>query len=333
MSQENKEKVIAYAKSDRSFDGACKIYRTLPGAHKGLIRRMNGGDQGNLLELLRYYMAQAVGISEREMNTMLAQPLEKPNDDVTLSATSEGSGVSKGGIIEFDPLEIPEEDIPKIDVQKAGYYDLLGLSVRLDLELPDRKGDTVKDALTKYVEHNRAKAVVATLPEEAIKALRLRDEFPFLREADCPDELKILTADRRTAYYKYVEAHESIQTKTLTEEQLAEAAKTVLENYLENRLIWKELKHYQDTKEPLGEHPIWRTKKLREEIMALDVKGLIKKTNSLASSKSIAGKNIEKEKKEEKPDEGKIKAWTNSIEEKEWLQELIKTRLDNFDKS
>ncbi len=66
--------------------------------------------------------------------------------------------------------------------------------------------------------------------------------------------------------------------------------------------------------------------------MALDVQGLIKKTNSLASSKSIAGKNIEKEMKEEKPDLNKIEEWEKSIEEKEWLQEFIKDRLESFNK-
>ncbi len=332
MSPQIKEKVIEHFRSDRSFDGACKLYRTIPGAHKGLIRRMNGGDQGDLLLHIRYNMAKAVGISEREMNTMLAQPLA-----VTLSGADEGSVVSKGDepqtvIIDFDPSEIPLEDIPKIVLEQANYWDLLNLAGRLKLDLPDRKGDTVKEALTKYLEYARAKEVVATLPEKAVKALRLRNEFPFLREDDCPDELKILTADRITAYYKYVEAHEAIQTKTLNEDQLADAAKTVVENYLENRLIWEELKHYQDNKKPLGKHPIWRTKKLREEIMALDVQGLIKKTNSLASSKSIAGKNIEKEKKEEKPDLNKIEDWEKSIEEKEWLQEFIKDRLESFNK-
>ncbi len=330
MSQLLKEKVLQHFKCDRTFDNACKIYRTIPGAHKGLIRRMNGGEHGDLLLHIHYNMAKAVGISEREMNTMLTQPLS-----VTQSTADEGSGVSKGDkpepIIQFNPEEIPLEDIPKIDLEKADYYDLLALAViRLGLNLPDRKGETVREALKNYLAQNLAKEVVATLPEEAVKAIRLRDQFPFLREDDCPDELKILTADRISTYYKYVEAHEAIQTKKLTEEQLAEASKTVVENYLENRLIWEELKHYQEHKEPLGKHPIWANKQKVDEIQALDGVGISKMINSLKSSKSNAKKNIKSEKAKEAPDAEKIAGWEKLIEEKNWLIEECDKRLQSF---
>ncbi|MDO4779815.1 MAG: hypothetical protein Q3992_02180, partial [Bacteroides sp.] len=48
------------------------------------------------------------------------------------------------------------------------------------------------------------------VPEEVTNAIRFRDKYPFLREATCPDELKILVSDMFTAHDKYRTAHKKL---------------------------------------------------------------------------------------------------------------------------
>lgn len=39
-----------------------------------------------------------------------------------------------------------------------------------------------------------------------------REDWPFLSDCDCPNELKILVADKITTHRRYVEAHENCTT-------------------------------------------------------------------------------------------------------------------------
>jgi uncharacterized protein (UPF0297 family) len=94
------------------------------------------------------------------------------------------------------------------------------------------------------------------IPEKVKKAIKLRKEFPFLNEKDCPDELKILVADMLTTHACYVKNHEKL-FQNITEEQKDDIAKDVVEDYLENRQIWEELNHYKEHGAVKGEHPIF----------------------------------------------------------------------------
>lgn len=58
-----------------------------------------------------------------------------------------------------------------------------------------------------------------------------------------------------TAYYGYIEAHESLFAAAGPEE-FARAAKNSVELYLDNRGIWDELNHYKLHGTILGKHPV-----------------------------------------------------------------------------
>ncbi|HNW74557.1 MAG TPA: hypothetical protein PKN44_13090 [Bacteroidales bacterium] len=96
-----------------------------------------------------------------------------------------------------------------------------------------------------------------------------------MRRTDCPAELKILVADMLSAHENYVQAHDLLFTAT-THEDLHAASVQAVENYLENRRIWKELNHYKRTGELLGEHPIFSWIHRQKEIRSMRVSELVK---------------------------------------------------------
>lgn len=114
-------------------------------------------------------------------------------------------------------------------------------------------------------------------PVTAVEAVRvkLRDEFPFLSEPFCPDDLKILVADMITAYENYVKAHKELFDVT-DEKNAFEVADKLIENYLDNQAIWKELNHFKNTGKILGEHSHFSAQKRKGELMKKSVPELIK---------------------------------------------------------
>lgn len=71
------------------------------------------------------------------------------------------------------------------------------LSQSPDMEQVRGLKEELENAQSKYSE----------APETVRKAIRFREEFPFLRQPDCPDELKVLVADMFSAYDLYQESH------------------------------------------------------------------------------------------------------------------------------
>lgn len=150
---------------------------------------------------------------------------------------------------------------------------------------------------------------IKELPEAIKKTIRLRDEFPFLKDADCPDPLKILVADMISAYENYTKAHERLFA-ALTPEDFAAASAEVVENYLENREIWDELNHYKEKKELLGKHPIFERLIRFAEIAKMSGTELVKLQKSLENNIARNRKKLADE-----PDHPETNARTERIEE------------------
>ena len=150
---------------------------------------------------------------------------------------------------------------------------------------------------------------ITELPEEIRKTIRLRDEFPFLNAKDCPDEFKILVSDMISAYARYVDGHKRL-FDALTEDELSTISQNVVEDYLENRLIWKELEFYKKEGKPLGEHPIWASQARILEIEAMSTPDLVKLQGNLRG-------NISKNKKwlAGNPEGDKAASWAKKIED------------------
>lgn len=127
------------------------------------------------------------------------------------------------------------------------------------------------------------KVFVHELPEYVRKSIKLRDEFPFLRDKDCPDALKILVADMISAFEAYHQAHEQL-FGAMKPDDFAKATEDVVENYLENRAIWDELNHYKEHKTLLGVHPIFDALNRFEEIRKMNGTELVKLIKSLENN-------------------------------------------------
>ncbi|WP_322970326.1 hypothetical protein [Faecalibacter sp. LW9] len=110
---------------------------------------------------------------------------------------------------------------------------------------------------------------------------KLRVDFPFLNQENTPDEFKILVADRITLYKQATEMRGIIEDPNTQEEVRAELAPKIAEADEKNDAIWKELNHYQETGEILGEHPIFSTLSLSRKIDLMTAAEKIQRVESL----------------------------------------------------
>lgn len=124
---------------------------------------------------------------------------------------------------------------------------------------------------------------IREIPEQIRKAIRLRDEYPFLASPDCPNELKILVHDMITAYGSYVDGHKRLFEAT-TGEELQKIAAGVVENYIENHEIWDELNHYKTASELLGKHAIFAQSARIAEIKAMSTADQVKLQKNLMNN-------------------------------------------------
>ena len=157
---------------------------------------------------------------------------------------------------------------------------------------------------------------------EVAQALQLYRQFPFLREANCPPELKQLVAQKVEAFYAYQATHPDLFTAKSEEEMLA-AVTTTVEAYLDNQAAFAELNHFATTGKILGEHPIFAQKAETDQIKALSAKALIQKRNALV--KSINGFKAEIE-KGDRPD--LLERRQESLAEKQALLAIVDAVID-----
>lgn len=103
------------------------------------------------------------------------------------------------------------------------------------------------------------------ISENGERSPKLRDDWPFLADPACPPELKILAANKITAYHNYTRAHDQL-FDCVNEEDQYKTVHSVVENYIENRRIIAEFVYYKEHKHILGNHPVFSEYK---EICAL----------------------------------------------------------------
>jgi len=105
---------------------------------------------------------------------------------------------------------------------------------------------------------------------------RIRNEFPFLADKDCPDEFKILVADMITAHDNYVQGHPALYgVANKGNAACFEAARNVVKNFKENRLIWSELEYYKKHGKIEGKHPIFKRRREESQMKAMNLPELV----------------------------------------------------------
>lgn len=238
------------------------------------ISRMTGSEKD--LQVLHYELSKACDISERSMNIMLSGKPKKVED------------IEVNEPIKLDPPTL-EDRLMAVDLDNITYFDALALLKELEIKPKGRKKEdvfeTVKEARGSLVEKK-----LEEIPIEVKASIKLREQFPFIKEKDCPDALKILVNDLITSREKFVEDQPKLHG-LLTEAEEKQLVDTVLENYITNKEAWDELEHYNSTGEILGKHPIFAMIRDKDEISALNTVDLAKKIKNL---KINIGKNKNK---------------------------------------
>ena len=116
---------------------------------------------------------------------------------------------------------------------------------------------------------------VGMRPEQITGKQTFRENWPFLNSPDCPHELKILAADKISAYHRYTMAHQLLFDCETPQEQLS-TVKNLVRSYMENRAIIAEFVHYKEHGTVLGKHPIFKQVRELDRLRQLNPVELIK---------------------------------------------------------
>lgn len=158
----------------------------------------------------------------------------------------------------------------------------------------------------------------------------IREEFPFLNDKDCPNELKILVADKITVWKDYEAAQEKIrlinENKLVAEDgELEKLAKISVDSFEENQRIYDELNAYKNTGLVLGVHPIFKQLKIAREVEAMTNDELIKYKNASAKYFSVNKTALAKAQKEN--DTAKVQEIENRVAERSEKLFLVNKKL------
>lgn len=135
--------------------------------------------------------------------------------------------------------------------------------------------------------HLLVRALGGISPQEAgatiSKTPAFRERWPFLSEPDCPQELKILAADKITAYTDFATSHEKLYD-CVTVDQCLETAKKCVESFIKNCRIFYEFSYYKENHRILGKHPIFEESKQKEQLRSMDILSLERKRQNIRTS-------------------------------------------------
>nr|DAU37128.1 MAG TPA: hypothetical protein [Caudoviricetes sp.] len=110
-----------------------------------------------------------------------------------------------------------------------------------------------------------------------------RDEFPFLDDPSCPMELQALATKKITSYRAYVKLHKQLRDCSSLV-QCAVVSRQLINNYLENRMIWEELEYYRTHGAILGKHPLMAFYARKKNMLNMTVKQLFREQKRLKAN-------------------------------------------------
>lgn len=157
---------------------------------------------------------------------------------------------------------------------------------------PSKHLQTIKSSLLKKAELPYTTSVIPTttsvISTEAERSNdtarkqvnKLRNQWPFLSDPECPPELKLLISDKITAYRNCAQEYNNLSNATTANEQ-HNAVRSLVTNFINNHDIYKELKHYKDTGMILGDHTIFAQYQRIKDLRSLQTMDLFKKKKNL----------------------------------------------------
>lgn len=266
-----KQQVEQYIATDRTLLGGRNLYNKLPGISRAMqnsFSRMR--ETPEAIDKICYELAKLVGIPPRNLTILMQKPV------VAVKAAQKKK-------VKAVEQELSTDDkLLAFNPDTSDYKTSKALVKELKLKVANQKKATVFKALAEA-----RKKLVGTklqeLPEQVKQSLKLRDQFPFLRQPDCPDVLKILVNELITAYENFKAAQPRLHELLVEAEEKAVVA-TVKDNYISNKQAWDELEYYKKNGKVLGNHPIFKELKAKEAIAAMSTPDLTKKINTLTAN-------------------------------------------------
>ena len=214
------------------------------------------------------------------------------------------------------------------DLQKA--YNITDTERYTKLEVRNEKLEVVGEMEKEGNADGGKDDGAAVDTEKAI--VPLREEFKFLNDKDCPNELKILVADKITVWKQYEAIQEQIVILNAKEEltaeekeSLSELAKDAVAAFEENQAIYEELNAYNETGKVLGKHPIFRKLQMEREVEEMSTEELVKYKGSSAKYFTDNKKTLAKAVADK--DEAKIKEINDRVAEREVKLALVNKKL------
>ena len=312
----HKQKVLDWIKHDRSLTGARNLYNSLPNKSLSFLASLNRirSTEANVKQV-GYQLCKAVGMNEHQLNALWQNKVVPVQESRKEEKEVMDSGDEKP--LAEKLLEFKAEDAEWQDIQKlaSDVSDYVGR---------EAKGRN-KKALLAFIAEGRSRVIEALeVPVQVRQAVKLREQFPFLREKDCPDVLKLLVNDLITAYENYKEGRKKL-FDSMTQEEEALLAKEIVENFIENKQAFAELEHYAQSGQILGEHPIFEEQKIKAELEELSADELSKKSNALRKNISTNRKKAE-EAEDPEAKAGYEEKVADYLWQEEYVKELLKKK-------
>ncbi|WP_074406634.1 hypothetical protein [Aquimarina megaterium] len=339
MKAPNKQDVITYLKSDRTLTGGKNLYNKMIGRSLAIQNGFNRMTDTTQNKAIMYYeIGKLVGITEREIKIYTSKPIAKAETKakeiipiytleervimIDPNASREELLQQAIDLNEVSKIQLPI--IPKFAKGLPGNKEMIAfLNENGIVPVKKKKKDLLQEIelyKTQATEKTSTEAIKTLLdyrdsliskklnesPIEVKQTLKLYEQFPFLRDKDCPDVYKILVNDMITAYTIYTE-EQPLLFSNATLEELAKIAATVKNNFIENKDIWEELEYYQENKTPLGKHAIFFKMEVEKNIQELSAADLNKKVTNLRSNISRnKKKSKDKKRSEDERDASKV---------------------------
>ena len=178
-------------------------------------------------------------------------------------------------------------EIKDLDLYKFNAEDYEKQMQEKEQEVPENTGTkTDKEPETELSEQEAKFLEALKQNEDATAGLKLRDEYPFLREESTPQELKALVTDKITAWYDFAEKHEKLAKmvensgNTISEngepDPLAVLCKEAIDKFQLNADLKKELDFYKEKGKVLGIVPQTKFLKIDQELDEMSEADLVK---------------------------------------------------------
>lgn len=267
------------------------------------------------IEVLNYFKSLPKSLEE-QFNTAFQLFRKCPAKSMSQLTFYNRAGFSKNNLksLHYDLKKAAGVSDAEIKAAISSSSNKADLERKAAVEKQSKKIIELTDATT-------AEEVFTKAPENIKTQIKLRDEFPFLNDDDCPEEFYILVGKKFNHYDAYVQAHKSLLVKIedtnqdaspieLTPEEIDTLAQKAVENFEVNQLIWNELNHYKETGKVLGKHPIFLERKLKESVESLTFEKATKRISALEKNikrnqekANAAKKQADKEKYQTKVEE------------------------------